>query len=73
MTPVNMIAIMFFLVAFIYITITYTYPYMQKNTSNPVLYTFLSFVALLIITYLTRGHMLLRVILVDSIFGPMFR
>jgi len=73
MTVVNIFAIIFFLGVFIWATITYIYPYMKKNTSNPVLYTFLSFVALFAIIYVTRANTFLGAVLVNDIFLPMFR
>jgi hypothetical protein len=73
MTLSHIIILIFLLAVFAWATVTHVYPYMQKNTNNPVLYTFLSFVALVIITSLTRGDMLLRALLVNQMFGPMFR
>ena len=74
MALINKIITIGFIAIGVYLIVTNVYPYMQKNTSNPELYTGLALVGLFAIIYVTRGDLFfIRGELIGDVFGAMFK
>jgi hypothetical protein len=61
------------IVFIIWVFTTHVYPYMQKNTSNPELYTALALGGFLAIIYVTQGNLFMRVVVKNAFLAPFLK